>query len=356
MAVDDGQLYFIKTNPGLVYYIWPEEFTKRVFDAGEGLSETQQQWIINYLDIDRSIFGDPVLAIMGCCHWLSTLHEWEDAIDVQIAGLGPCVPKGKALRQVLGREDQEHIFRCRNSCHKLADSIEFNSIQYMNLPPALLYDFKEGDLLEYAARCNIRPTHAGRGRRRETRPISLPLPSSESTGWADENEVNRRQDAFTSGWSPELGERLRTALRRLPLPVDGDPAEVDPPPAYVKSERGKHKFKTGAFLKDRKKGGRRLVSEGGKRPKHFEAYVEVWPHWEAGETSCSNIAAAILEKRDDADFAIGENTGTNELTADIVRGAFRWFSRKENVEYMKDHVRQQSGINSKSAKRVSRQT
>lgn len=209
--------------------------------AGRGLSQTQQQWITDYLDIDKDIFGDPVLAVMSCCHWNSAVHLWEDECDREYAGQGPRVPGarpenethstpfgiyvGRSLFDVLGREDWDHTFRCRNLCYKLADSIEYASLKYMQLPQILPYDFDEGVLLEYATTCKIRLSDAGWCRRSETHQERSP--SCDTTDEPDWKEERRRLAAFSQGWSHELCERLRGALRDLPLQVDGDPVGTD---------------------------------------------------------------------------------------------------------------------------------
>jgi len=68
-------------------------------------------------------------------------------------------------------------------------------------------------------------------------------------------------------------------------------------------------------------------------------------------TPASFIAATINDRCDD-DLAFG----VAEITENIVRGAFRWLARKDNADFMREHLRQKLGTNSKSKNTTRRKT
>lgn len=272
----------LPVNPYCVYYLDPGSPMRRsLIESGTWWTEEQGGWIRDYLDVPPE-FGDPLVAVMLCA--VGYEKHYEDC-TMWMCGLDD---KGEFVRidEVLGREDAAHVWRCRNAAYKMRDAVEWQCLNWKvgNIDMARRYREKHpnglfvlwGDddampgqlpwpsqltlpvLLTWANRQRIPMTEAGSFKWvevvRSGCPALLPVAKNE---WAQDPEApltcsegDKFNEArgvpvelvqisdplkdvlfYMEGWTPELGDRLRAALRAFGKTVDGDPVEGQTPEA-----------------------------------------------------------------------------------------------------------------------------
>ncbi|MBW7866589.1 MAG: hypothetical protein H3C30_19525 [Candidatus Hydrogenedentes bacterium] len=267
----------LPVNPYCVYYHDPSHDKRReLIDSGAWWTEEQARWIRDYLDVPTE-FGDPLVAVMLC------VVGYEKHSEDCTMWMGGHDDSGGyvMLHEVLGAEDGNHICRCRNSAYMLRDAVEWQSvinivgdIDYArrfreanpNIPMRLWTDddpmpdqlpwytgLTLPALMTWANRHRVPMTEAGAFKWAEiVRSGCPPLVPVAENDWAYDpnaplmcsvadkfNEargipIKWRQVRdplkvaldYREGWTPELGNRLRAALRVFGMRVVGDPVEV----------------------------------------------------------------------------------------------------------------------------------
>ena len=230
MPSDDRQLNRYILNPYFVYYHCPRRVADEIDRYGWALTRDQKRWVSEYLDIDRSVYGDPVAAVAYCCAGRSAAcrHTTQPCDYFGYDETG----KPVWLQDILRRAAGDDMFRCRNICHKLFDRLEWECINRSSTLLPLPKGFSEEILLRYAVDRHIGLLPDGESKWGEYCPPASP-PCAEFEEMWEYEEAPRRKNIYVGGWSPELDGRLRDALRGIPFQVDGDPVGIDTVPAPV---------------------------------------------------------------------------------------------------------------------------
>lgn len=294
----------LAANPYCVYYQHSgSDIRQWLVRQGMWWTEEQAGWIRNYLEIPPQ-FGDPLVAVMLCAvgddkcfddstMWMSGQNEAGEFVKLEDLLYG----------------DKGQVSRCRNAAYKLRDAVEWRAVTQVGLnvyPTRLAWPLEMSlyNLLEWANENGVQLTDPGAFAWRkacQTAPMStsqeeprncphsgwvhmyhwlravLGLLNSEND-WPQERirrafeklgDMERQycripalcdslhagltKKSYESGWTPELGMRLRAALKTMSCILDDTPAPAQDtlpatPPPQTSSKAGRKSADAGGAV------------------------------------------------------------------------------------------------------------